>query len=191
MRIYLAGPIDYEQDHGKNWRQEFRCLMHGDKIQRNFVAFDPVAPYYFTRVNEVMAEYIHNINMVALNEADVIVARLLEGQQSIGTPIELYEAKERNLWIILITDMQDSVYMSYIGTRAIKANDIADAYQKLVELSGRITKAPDTRPYCDMAEDEEEHPMPEDEELMRNDDGNLVPASLRKLKFVGDKKDEE
>jgi len=112
MKYYLAGPIDHEKDLGKGWRNKFKTMF--DWQYSDIIFFDPVAPYHFTSVTPKISTYIYNINMKALEQADAIIARLVKGQISIGTPIELYHAIEWNMPIFLLTDIEKSIYMSYI-----------------------------------------------------------------------------
>jgi len=203
MRIYLAGPIDMVVDRGADWRDTLKKNMNGNK---SVVFFDPVVPYHFNGITPSISAYIHDINMFALYESDVVVARIMKDQVSIGTPIELYEAIKKNKPIILITDMDTSVYMNYIGSRSIKVDNVYDVGTKIVELQ-RTCKcggmdAPDgTQHQCILKKIDEDSSRLLKQlekpgsnlsgELMKDDYGNLVPVSLRKLKFVGDKKEDE
>ena len=176
MRVYLAGPIDYEKDKGTSWRVEIKGIQV--KAGKEYVFFDPVTPYYFTAVTSDVSQYIHDINMVALCEADVVVARLMKGQTSVGTPIELYEAIKRQISIILITDMDDSVYMKYIGIGAKVVGTIAEAIDELGKME--LTKIREEPLVCMHS-----HPVP-------HIDLFGIPHSLRNLKFVDkEEKDEE
>jgi hypothetical protein len=137
MRFYLAGPIDYVEDNGTGWRGELKALVDTkikDAQTRDVVLFDPVVPYCFSRVTPDMATYLHDVNLVALEKASGIVARLMKGQVSVGTPIELYLAARLNKPIILITDMDESVYMTYVGRNAVRVSNVREAYIEMIKL---------------------------------------------------------
>jgi nucleoside 2-deoxyribosyltransferase len=137
MRFYLAGPIDFEADKGSGWRDELKGLVDTkikDVHTREIVLFDPVAPYCFSRVSPDMSAYIHDVNLVALEQASAVVARLMKGQISIGTPIELYVAARMGKPIILITDMDESVYMTYVSRGAVRAANVREAFIEMIKL---------------------------------------------------------
>ena len=137
MRFYLAGPIDFEADKGSGWRDELKELVDQkvkDAQTREVVLFDPVAPYCFSRVSPDMSAYIHDVNLVALEQASAVVARLMKGQTSIGTPIELYVAARMCKPIILITDMDESVYMTYISRGAIRVSNVREAFIEMIKM---------------------------------------------------------
>lgn len=131
---YMAGPIDYEKDRGASWKEELLSLC---EMNKEIAFFDPCAPFKFQQVDLDIARYIHNINMVALGEADVLVGSLKKGQTSVGTPIEFYHVRNSKPMII-ITDMAESVYMQYIGQHAIFVKDVNELYGKLVKIAHEI-----------------------------------------------------
>lgn len=131
---YLAGPIDYERDKGSSWKNELLGLCEGNK---DIGFFDPFAPFKFGKVDQEMATYIHDVNMLALRRADVLVGRLMRGQTAVGTPIELYDVRDRKPMIIW-TDMAESVYMQYIGVKAHLVRDINELYGTLIRLAGQM-----------------------------------------------------
>lgn len=130
MIYYLASPIDYCENQG-GWKEDLKSLC---KIHDEILLFDPYAPYTFTKSNKEMAKYIHDMNMLAIMHGNAVVARMMTGQTSIGTPIELYYALKINKPVILITDMEKSVYMQYIGLHATVVKDVNQAYGKMLEL---------------------------------------------------------
>jgi len=133
MIFYLAGPIDLTSDKGKGWREEFKELCVQDN---NILLFDPVSPYsMFGNIDTKIAEYIYTVNMRSIDYADCIIARMMRGQSSIGTPIELYYAIEHKKPIILITDMEESIYMKYIGSCSrIIVNDVYNAHLEMIKM---------------------------------------------------------
>ena len=81
-----------------------------------------------------MSAYIHDVNLVALEQASAVVARLMKGQTSVGTPIELYIAAKMCKPIILITDMDESVYMTYVSRNAIRVSSVHDAHVEMIKM---------------------------------------------------------
>jgi nucleoside 2-deoxyribosyltransferase len=134
MIYYLAGPIDYEKDRGTSWREELKKFCSNNK---EIAFFDPVTPYKFVGITPSIAEYIFDMNMHAIDHADVVVVRMMEGQASIGTPIEIYYAHTHNKPIILITDMDRSVYIQYYASKCISVKDINEAYREILGLENR------------------------------------------------------
>lgn len=133
ITCYLAGPIDYDKEDDGSWKTELieRIKSGGDDI----AFFDPAAPYRFNTVNEDVARYIHDVNMYALGAADILVGRLMSGQASIGTPIEFYHVMKSDKPMIICTDMEKSIYMKYISTKAILFPNMELLYNKLVEFA--------------------------------------------------------
>ena len=132
MKYYLAGAIDFEKDSGASWRDELKKLC---KSIPRAVFFDPVLPYSFNSITIEAATYIHNINMVALREADCIVARIVKGQTVVGTPIEIYDSVVHHQTIILITDMVESVYIRYMSSKSrAVVGTIQEAYDEMIKF---------------------------------------------------------
>lgn len=129
---YLAGPIDYEKDRGGSWKKELLDLCSSNK---DIGFFDPRAPFKFNKVDRDIASYIHDVNKEALIKADILVGRLMEKQTSVGTPIEFYHAFNLKLPMVILTDMDKSIYMKHIGTRARFVKDIAEMYDSLTILA--------------------------------------------------------
>jgi len=134
ITCYLAGPIDYEKDKGVTWKQELMDLCENNN---NIGFFDPFTAFKFNKVDQEMAVYVHDVNMMALEKSDILVGRLMRGQASVGTPIEFYHMMNRKHMLIM-TDMADSVYMQYIGTQATFVNNINNLYGKLLKLVSTI-----------------------------------------------------
>lgn len=126
---YLAGPIDYEKDKGKGWKEELLSLCGNND---NIGFFDPYGPFKFNKTSHKMAKYIHDINMVALNQADILVGSLNRGQTSVGTPIEFYHVLDKKPMLIL-TDMGESIYMKYI-----ESNNGVEFFDNINKLYGRL-----------------------------------------------------
>lgn len=135
MIFYLCGPIDFEADKGSGWRDELKKLSRGPN---NIAFFDPVAPYTFNNLTQEVSQYIYGMNMLALDKADGVVARIMEGQTSIGSPIELYYAKSINKPIILITNMKKSVYIKYLSAGAKIVESVEAAYQEILGLENPV-----------------------------------------------------
>jgi nucleoside 2-deoxyribosyltransferase len=142
MNIYLAGPIDFEKDKGSDWRNELKELF---KERKSILLFDPVAPYSFCSVDKSMSNFIYQVNMRAIDYCDVMVARMMRGQVSVGTPIELHYAIDEGVPIILCTDMADSVYMNYIANKSkIVVEDVNGLYKAILTLIVESKKTNET-----------------------------------------------
>lgn len=129
MIWYLCGPIDFDKD-GQSWKNKFKELT---TLAPNLILFDPNT-YHFSGMTPQIAEYIHDVNMCAIDKADGVIARWNKDKISIGTPIELYYAVIHNKKIILITDIQ-SVYIKYIANKCLLVTDNVDvAYDALVSI---------------------------------------------------------
>ena len=126
---YLAGPIDYHPGEG-NWKMQLKnfCQKHD-----NILLYDPDT-FSFGKITRDVSKYIHDVNMHAINEADVVIARWMKGQISVGTPMELYYAMLQRKAIILITDMMDtSVYINFIGHNSrVVVSNIEEAYGQML-----------------------------------------------------------
>lgn len=115
MRYYLAGPIDFDEEKIKtDWKTQLKewCKQHP-----GIVLFDPDT-FAFGSITKPVSEFIHDVNMSAIDHCDAIVARWMSGQMSVGTPMELYYATTIRKPIILITNMaKDSVYLNYVANK--------------------------------------------------------------------------
>jgi nucleoside 2-deoxyribosyltransferase len=135
MIVYLAGPVDYEEDKGKGWREEIIKLCEG---HRTLLLYSPQAPFSFSKATPEISKYIHDVNMAAMHHADMVVAKLMRKQASVGTPIELYETAVRQKKpVVVITDMADSVYMQYIGIYGHLVNNINEAYGLILKTENK------------------------------------------------------
>lgn len=135
MWWYLAGPIDHEADKGAGWRDELKKLCRGPN---NIAFFDPVPPYCFNNITDEVSQYIYEMNMLALEKSGGMVVRLMEGQVSVGTPIEMHTAKLSNKKLIVITDMKRSVYIRFLSQDAKVATNIQEAYEHLLGLENPV-----------------------------------------------------
>jgi nucleoside 2-deoxyribosyltransferase len=133
MICYLAGPIDYEDDKGASWKSE---LIDSLKYNSNIGFYDPYAPFKFNKIDADISKYIFNVNMAAINNADLVVARLNRRQISIGTPIELYYAMENHKKLVVLTDIDASVYMAYIGTRSKIVRNMSELNDHILSVCG-------------------------------------------------------
>jgi nucleoside 2-deoxyribosyltransferase len=148
ITCYLAGPIDYEKDKGSSWKKELLDLCEDNK---NIGFFDPFAAFKFNKVDQEMAVYVHDVNMIALEKSDILVGRLMRGQASVGTPIEFYQVLNRKPMLIM-TDMAESVYMQYIANHATFVDDINKLYGSLLKMAGAMEEQK-ARMRCGPAED--------------------------------------
>ncbi len=131
MIIYLAGPVDYKEQNGENWKDKFRELCSENN---QFLMFDPELCYSFSKITDKAAQYIHDINLIALKQANIIVCKWMKGQVSVGTPIELYIAQRAKIPTIFVTDMIDSVYIRHIGLTATIVDSVDKAYGSMLKV---------------------------------------------------------
>lgn len=94
MMVYLAGPIDLAPAKGQ-WREEVARKL----AEYGISSFDPAAPYTLARdggghADVAIARKIFEINTVALQQCDLFLGAFYTA--SIGTPMELREAKKMN-----------------------------------------------------------------------------------------------
>ncbi len=144
MRYYLAGPVDYAK---QDWRTHIVRLCKEEEATKSALLFNPDAAYHFERITNDGAKFIHDVNMFALDEADVLVCRLMEEDKSVGTPIELYWwVKETSKPVLLITDMDKSVYIQYMASHrstVIRCFDLAAAHNEIIRLEFKLLKKDD------------------------------------------------
>lgn len=92
MLLYVAGPIDFAAAVPELW--ELRNLVTKELVGREDIAsFDPTKP--FTNAGRA-PEQAHRINQAALAEADAVLALCPPGVPSIGTPMEILQAHQRD-----------------------------------------------------------------------------------------------
>lgn len=130
---YLAGPVDYDDGTYQGWKDELIKLCSNNS---GIGFFDPPGSFKFNHIDYKVARYIHDINMFALNRADVLVGSLRKSQHSIGTPIEFYHATINYKPMLIRTDMDDSVYMKYMESYSnVKFfNSVKNIYDELVSI---------------------------------------------------------
>lgn len=136
---YLAGPIDYEKDNGSSWKKELLNIHNDDPSGSDIGFFDPFAPFKFVNIDDDIANFIHDVNMKAMEKSDIIVCKLMKGQTSIGTPIELYVGKLTKKPMFIITDMKDSVYMKYVSSSPqVEVHDVENFGSEITKIYPRL-----------------------------------------------------
>ena len=131
MIYYLAGPIDFVSSK-ESWKDELKRACDGVKYE--IVLFDPDT-YFFTKLGKQTSEYIHDVNMFAIERADALVVRWMKGQISVGTPMELYYAVQKGKYLILITDMADvSVYINFVASFGVVVPDMHSAFSAMCQF---------------------------------------------------------
>ena len=135
MKYYLAGPVDFHKEE-TDWKTKFKkwCKQHS-----NIVLFDPDT-FAFGSITKTVSEYIHDVNMSAIDHCDAIIARWMKGQVSVGTPMELYYAYTIRKPIILITDMAaDSVYINFIANKCFSVvSSVDQGYDAILKFEKEI-----------------------------------------------------
>lgn len=138
MICYMAGPIDLVPKGSLNWKEQIIDLCRGENI--NF--YDPVGPFKIFDMTPNLAKYIHDVNMCALSNADVVVGYLMKATPSVGTPIEFYSCAGTKPMFI-ITDLDESVYMEYIRSRGqvVFCQTVEDMRHAMIDYLEVIEKA--------------------------------------------------
>lgn len=118
--IYAAGPIDLGTDI-PNWRQRLTEKLTAAGVTA--VLFDPSTAYKTSswgQPDRNRSGYIEEINRQALVHANYFVVCLPGKVPSVGTPMELDWANERDIPVLLITDIPTgkSVYLDNRVTEA-------------------------------------------------------------------------
>lgn len=131
--VYLAGPIDYSDD--QSWKNR---LIDGCDTIKDLAFFDPQAPYKVKSINMSLSQYIYDINMLALDRADILVGRLYNGQTSVGTPIEFHHCLEANKPMIIDTDLDKSVYMKILEINAKFVRGNEELTRELINMAKKI-----------------------------------------------------
>ena len=137
---YMAGPIDYMEDKGTGWRDELvKLCAESPQIAVNDITFfNPYLPYKIGKVTIETAQYVHDVNLAALKKANILVGKLMKGQTSVGTPIEFYAVMGK-IPMIIMTDLEESVYMKYIGMKATFVKDINEMCLALSKIAEQFT----------------------------------------------------
>lgn len=91
--IYLAGPIKEVSDNGAIWRNTIKT----NYLDKQF--YDPLAHLNATE-QEVDSERIVKCDKAGINESDAVLVGY-QSVQSVGTPMEVMYAYERDLPIAL------------------------------------------------------------------------------------------
>ena len=114
--IYAAGPVDLSPD-AKDWRKLLSNAL--DKHGVRTVLFDPSVAFKLSDRGTADCErsaYIESVNQFALEHANVMVASIPLGSQTIGTPIEIDTAVRNGLPTYLITGVPRGVSI-YLDNR--------------------------------------------------------------------------
>lgn len=110
--VYLAGPIDGLDDHGRTWREQLTDLPSG------VILFSPAHAYFNT--GPLVAAELHFLNSAMLHACDVLIANLADGV-TLGTAREIEQARLRHMPVgaILAEDDPQKSLMLYdllVGT---------------------------------------------------------------------------
>jgi len=136
MKYYLAGPVDFHPEE-RTWKDELKKMC---KENTGIILFDPDS-FSFGTITREVSDYIHDVNMQALNRADVLVVKWISKFKGVGTIIELYHAVQIGKPIVLITDMMEtSVYLNYIGNRSNVVSDLNGAYGVMLKFENEKAK---------------------------------------------------
>lgn len=94
--VYLAGPMDLvDTTESHEWRVKARDWLGA----RGIASFNPALPY---RRGAVAWASVSRINRVAIDECDVLLANVGEGQRTIGTWREIEHARAAGTRVVLV-----------------------------------------------------------------------------------------
>lgn len=92
--VYMAGAIDLvDGDNRTSWRDEATAVFNDEGI----AVYNPVGAFGAVLNNKKVAESIVAINAAALDECDHIIFVMGKDYPSVGTPIELFMAHQKDL----------------------------------------------------------------------------------------------
>lgn len=96
---YLAGPVLDAEDNGQSWRDDVK-----DSYDQ-FEWLDPLDKYVHSEAieddEEWLPEMIVEEDLAMIDEADFLLVRY-DGQQTFGTPMEMFYASERNIPVFVV-----------------------------------------------------------------------------------------
>ncbi len=122
--VYLAGPIDYVADDGIFWWREEAASLLG-----NASCFNPHTAF----INGIQdnRRYVESVNMHALRQSTGVLAFVDGKTSSWGTPIEIAEAQNRKIPIVIYCPTEDlPLYFRHLHVEPT----LRDACIRLIEL---------------------------------------------------------
>ena len=132
--VYLAGPIDQvkEEDPCKyGWRED----MSQKFLDIGVCSYSPCHGLKWDK-SMVGAEKVMVINWAALDQCDLLLAWLPDTPISVGTIREIQRAKDRDMKVLVITDIKGSVYL----TDCVVVNRFDQAVAVVAEFNKALRK---------------------------------------------------
>jgi len=116
---YLGGPVDFTEDNGRDWREDFKRFAKEQGSSMSF--YDPPAAFSFTEPNNSIASFLFEVNMVALRKCGIMLVRWDKRVPSVGTPIEIYEAFRAYVPVVMVTNLQESLTIRHFAHQRTNA----------------------------------------------------------------------
>lgn len=149
--IYLAGAIDRAMNDPRMWSREMRDMLlniwtgiGAEKgIAQPLIVYAPALAFGIRGdLDQTNARAVWNINMTALDMCTVLLVRYELGQETWGTPQEVYRAVSENIPVIVWTPQHlwvDSggILPPYLAAHAYKGiccSGMVNAAKQAVEL---------------------------------------------------------
>lgn len=103
MIVYLAGPIDFNKNKA--------VAEHRHQIKEYFKRFDHTWVYDPSKAwtgGPEPDQFVHWGNLAVLEQADLFVAILMRNTLTVGTILEMQQAADRNIPIVVIGDVAEN-----------------------------------------------------------------------------------
>lgn len=146
--VYVAGPIDQAGPYEAELAQ-LRTKVKDELSAAGFGTYDPSLPYQGGGFRDAHA--IHQINTAALREAAGMVALLPAGVATIGTPMEVQQAHDLGIPVVVIGGA-GSVQLMGMGVPATENVGLAiTELRELIEAARWGGQRPDEIRYTSVA----------------------------------------
>lgn len=141
MSVYLAHPIDLAEDGLHGLVEETRQVLGGyGHAGRNFLVYDPEMAFKGNgprlKLTPSLSAYIQEVNHAALVRSEVVVAVLPDGVPTVGTMLEISQARAHDIPVITVTDM-DPARVTYLSQLAPYTSDVDELPDMVVKAMVR------------------------------------------------------
>lgn len=106
MFLYFAQPIDQASVDST-----VAPFVRGILRKAGAACFVPSGAFTVEHPTSAQSEYIDLLNTIALSSADGLVAYLPAGTPTLGTPVEIEYAVNRNMPVLIVTDIEHSIQL--------------------------------------------------------------------------------
>lgn len=122
MLLYLASPIDQANGNSvvADWRAEAKQYIRS----RGWSVYDPSTAFNCGELNPNVQRAHHSV----MQHCDAVLALLPKGVPSIGTPMEVQYALDRQIPVIVVSS---SVSWALAGTSALATGSVGEAFRML------------------------------------------------------------